>query len=72
MFLFLIVLYLCYQAAVGDATEVTEIPRTAAVSDGELHFQHELQDTQNEIKVNSLTIFQFVTERKLRFTYLRS
>ena len=70
--MFFIVSYLYFQAAAGDATEVVGRPRAAAVSDGELHFQQELQDAQNEIKVSSQTIFRLVTERKLRFTYLQS
>ena len=64
--MFLIVPYLYYQAAVGDTTEVAGRPKAAAVSDDELPFQQELQDTQNEIKVSSQTIFQLVTERKLK------
>ena len=71
-FLFLLVPYLYYQAAVGDTTEVAGRPRAAAVSDGELQFQQELLQTQNEIKVSSQPIFQLVTERKLCFTYLQS
>lgn len=71
-FLFLLVPYLYYQAAVGDTTEVAGRPRAAAVSDGELQFQQELLQTQNEIKVSSQTIFQLVTERKLCITYLQS
>ena len=47
----------------GYTTEVAGRPRTAAVSDGELHFQQELQDAQNEIKVSSQTVFRLVTER---------
>ena len=62
--------YLYFQAAVGNATEVGARPRTAAVSNGELHFQQELHDVQNEIKVSSQTIFRIVTERKLGFTHL--
>ena len=49
--------YIYFQAAVGNATEVEARPRTAAVSDGELQFQQELHDAQNEIKVSSQTIF---------------
>ena len=64
--MFFIVPYLCYHTAVGDTTEIAGRPRTDAVSDGELHFQQELQDTQNEIKVSTQTIFQLVTEKKLR------
>ena len=37
-------MYLYFQAAVGNATEVARGPRTAAVSDGGLHFQQEVHD----------------------------
>ena len=60
-----IVSHLYFQATVGNVTEVADRPRRAAVSDGELHFQQELQDAQNEIKVSFQTIFRLVTERKL-------
>ena len=50
---FFIVSYLYFQTTVGNATEVAGGPRTSAVSDGELHFQQELHDAQNEIKVSS-------------------
>lgn len=55
--MFFIVPHLYCQTAVGDATEVAGRPRAAAVSDGELHFQQELQDAQNEIKVSSQKYF---------------
>ena len=58
--MFFIVPYLSYHTAVGDTTEVAGRPRADAVSDGELHFQQELQDTQNEIKVSTRYVLKVI------------